>query len=93
MGLHEQRTGISCLSIPHGDKLWEHKHPEVAEALWKLAEAHAQQDPGFRTTLSYTRLTAALALKELRAQGFPQEVPPSPSTMADVLNRNFLFHK
>ena len=71
-----------------GDKLWEEKHPEVAQALWALAELHSQQDPTFRTLLSYTRLTAAEALKQLRAQGFQEDQLPSPSTMADVLNRN-----
>jgi hypothetical protein len=30
-----------------------------------LAELHSQQDPTFRTLLSYTRLTAAEALKQL----------------------------
>jgi hypothetical protein len=68
--------------------LWEEKHPDVAQALWKLAEAHAQQDPTFRTTLSFTRLTAAEALNQLRTQGFSENVLPAPSTMADVLNRN-----
>jgi hypothetical protein len=91
LGLHERRTGIVCLNVHSaicGDKLWEEKHPQPAQALWELAEAHAQQDPSFRTTLSFTRLTAAEALKQLRAQGFADEVLPSPSCMAEVLNRN-----
>jgi hypothetical protein len=71
-----------------GDKLWEEKHPDAAGALWILAQSHSQQDPSFRTTLSFTRLTAAEALKQLRAQGFAEEVLPSASTMAEVLNRN-----
>ena len=58
------------------------------DVLWKLAQDHSQQDPTFRTTLSYTRLTAAEALRQLRNQDFPEEVLPCPSTMADVLNRN-----
>jgi hypothetical protein len=33
-------------------------------------------------------LTAAEALKQLRAQGFQEDQLPSPSTMAEVLNRN-----
>jgi hypothetical protein len=37
---------------------------------------------------SYTRLTAAEALRQLRAQGFSEEILPCPSTMAEVLNRN-----
>lgn len=91
LGLHERRTGMVCLSVQPavgGNKRWEEKHPEVAKALWTLAEAHCQQDPTFRTELSFTRLSAKEALKQLRAQGFAEEVLPSPSTMADVLNRN-----
>lgn len=91
VGLHEKHTGLICLGAHEafcGNKLWEERHPEVAEALWALAESHAQPDPRFRTPLSYTRLTAAEALKQLRDQGFAEELLPSPSTMADVLNRN-----
>lgn len=90
VGLHEQRTGLICRGAHEafcGNKRWEDRHPEVAEALWVLAESHAQQDPSFRTALAYTRLTAAEALKQLRDRGFADAVLPSPSTMADVLNR------
>lgn len=91
LGLHERRRGIICLSAHEacgGNFLWEERHPDVANALWELAQAHSQQDPSFRTTLSYTRLTSAEALRQLRSRGFEEEVLPSPSTMADVLNRN-----
>ena len=91
LGLNEQRTGIVCLGAPSafsGSRTWEEQHPEVAEALWALAESHSQQDPTFRTVLSFTRLTAAEAWVQLRAQGFPEECLPSLSTMAEVLNRN-----
>lgn len=91
LGLHEKRTGITCLGAHEaccGRKLWEEKHPEVAVVLWKLAELDSQQDPTFNSTLLYTRLTAVEALKQLRNMGFPEKVLPSPSTMADVLNRN-----
>ena len=91
LGLHEQRTGMVCLSAQSalsGRMLWEEKYPDAAAVLWEVAEAHTQQDPSFRGSLSYTRLTAAEALRQLRAQGFAEEVLPSPSTMAEVLNRN-----
>ena len=91
LGLHEARTGVICLSAQSaiaGDKLWEEKHPQVAKVLWTLAQSHSQQDPTFRTPLSFTRLTAAEALAQLRAQGFAEEVLPCASTMAQVLNRN-----
>lgn len=91
LGLNEQRTGLICYGAQAaygGNLLWETRHPKVAAALWQLAELYSQQDPTFRTTQTYTRLTAAEALKQLRAQGFAEEVLPAPSTMAEILNRN-----
>jgi hypothetical protein len=90
VGLGERRTGILCLGAQaafSGRKRWEDTHPEAAAALSRLAEAHAQQDPTFRTTLAYTRLTAKAALAALGAQGYSAGQVPSPSTMAEVLNR------
>ena len=90
VGLAERRTGIMCLgaqSAFSGRKPWEDTQPEAAAALWRLAEAHAQQDPTFRTTLAYTRLTAKAALEALRAHEYSEAQLPSPSTMAAVLNR------
>ena len=90
LGLAERRTGILCLgaqSACSGRKRWEDEHPQVAEALRQLAEAHAQQDPTFRTPLAYTRLTANGALEALSAHGHGNDQLPSPSTMAEVLNR------
>jgi Rhodopirellula transposase DDE domain len=90
VGLAERRTGFTCLGAQaafSGRKRWEDEHPEAAEDLRQLAEAHAQQDPTFRTTLAYTRLTAQAALEALRVQGHREEQLPSPSTMAEVLNR------
>ena len=90
-GLHEIRTGIVCLNgnaTFSGKKRWEDKHPEAAQALWDLAQAHSQQDPTFRTTIAFTRLTAKEAISQLIAMGFDHEILPSPSSMADILNRN-----
>jgi hypothetical protein len=90
LGLAERRTGILCLgaqSASSGRKRWEDEHPQVAVALCHLAEAHAQQDPTFRTAWAYTRLTAQAAREALRAQGYDAAHLPAPSTMARVLNR------
>ena len=90
LGLAESRSGIICLGAQatfSGRKRWEEQHPQVAQALRQLADAHAQQDPTFRTSLTYTRLTAQAALQALREQGYSEEQLPSPSTMAEVLNR------
>jgi hypothetical protein len=90
LGLAERRTGIICLGSQaaySGRKRWEEQHPQAAQALRQLADAHAQQDPTFRTSLTYTRLTAQAALKTLAEQGYSEDQLPSPSTMAEVLNR------
>ena len=90
VGLAEHRTGIVCVDAHaawSGRKRWEEKYPEAAAALRTMAEAHAQQDPTFRTTVAYTRLTAKAAAAALRAQGISEAQRPSPSTMAEVLNR------
>lgn len=90
VGLAEHRTGLTCLGAYaafSGRKRWEEQYPEAAAALRQLAEAHAQQDPTFRTTLASTRLTAAATREALRAQGIPEGQLPSPRTMAVVLHR------
>lgn len=90
LGLVEKRTGITCVgsqSMTGGAKMWEKKHPEIASFLRQLAESHAQQDPTFASTIAYTRLTAAEAIKRLKEQGFAEEYLPAPSTMALILNR------
>src|SRR5438093_12919361 len=72
LGLAERRTGLICLgaqSACSGRKRWEDQSPQAAAALRQLADAHAQQDPTFRTSFTSTRLTAQAAVKALRAQG------------------------
>ena len=89
-GLGEKRTGILCVSAKAnftGNKRWEEKYPEVAAELCRLAEEHGQQDPSFRSTVAFTRLTAAEALRQLRQLGFCEEQLPAPGTMARILNR------
>jgi hypothetical protein len=90
VGLAEKRTGIMCLSLHaafSGRQRWEEQYPEAAAALIELASAHSQQDPTFRTTVSYTRLTAQSAIEGLRQKGIEEAMLPAPSTMAVILNR------
>jgi hypothetical protein len=90
LGLAEHCSGLTCVgaqSFYGGAKRWEERQPEAAAALQQMAEAQTQQDPTFRTTIGYTRLTAAEALSQLNQQGFSDEHLPSASTMAEVLNR------
>ena len=90
VGLAEKRTGIECLSLHaafSGRPCWEECYPEAAQALIDLASTHSQQDPTFRTPVSYTRLTAHRAIEGLRQQGIEEAVLPASSTMAVILNR------
>jgi hypothetical protein len=90
VGLAEARTGLRCIGAQaawSGRKRWEEKYPAAAATLRELAEAHAQQDPTFRTPLAYTRLTAKAAGEALRARGLAAAQVPAASTMAVVLNR------
>lgn len=90
LGLAEKRTGITCIGAQAafgGNKSWEERYPSAAASLRVIAEAHAQQDPSFLTTIAYTRLTAVEAIKQLQQQGYPDEQVPAPSTMALILNR------
>jgi len=89
-GLGEKHTGIICIgaqSVRSGRIRWEKKEPEACAELRRIAEAHSQQDPTFRSTVAYTRLTAEAALKFLREKGFADEQLPSGSSMAAILNR------
>lgn len=90
LGLSEKRSGMICVgaqSMCSGAKKWEEKQPLAAQALKEIAEAHSQQDPSFKTSIAYTRLTAEEAISQLRGQGFSEEQIPAPSTMAVILNR------
>jgi len=90
LGLAEKRSGITCIGDQAafgGNKSWEERYPEAAATLREIAEAHAQQEPSFLTTIAYTRLTAAAAIEQLRSSGYPDAQVPAASTMALILNR------
>ena len=90
LGLAERRTGCRGLGAHaacSGRTRWEEPPPQAAQALRQLADAHAHQDPTFRTSVTSTRLTAQAALQALAAQGESAAPLPSPSTRAEVLHR------
>ena len=94
LGLNELRTNIVCYSARpafSGNKLWEEKHPEAADALWAIAQSYAQQDPAVRgRRAKYQRITAIEAIEALRDRGFAANTLPSITTMTAVLNRKGL---
>ncbi len=52
--------------------------------LWELAEPMPSKTPTFLTTVAFTRLTAAEALKQLRARGVAEAQLPSPSSCREA---------
>ena len=90
LGLREKQSGIFCTSLQKlrcGNKRWEERYPSVAGELKQLAEKYSQQDPTFRTTETYTRLTIDEALLQLKQRGYSRPELPSRSCMGNVLNR------
>lgn len=90
LGLEEKRSGIICSgaqSAKGGAKKWEEKQVLAGLALKEIAEAHAQQDPSFKTSIAYTRLLLAEARLQLKALGYSESEIPGASTMAVILNR------
>ncbi|MEO1297004.1 MAG: transposase [Cyanobacteria bacterium J06636_16] len=90
LGLAEKHHQIICVGSQSGfagNKRWEERYPDAAAALVTLAEAHSQQDPSFKTSIAYTRLTAREVRQQLQAQGFAEEQLPARSTVAVILNR------
>ena len=89
-GLGEKRTGIiriGAKSARSGRIVWEKKYPDAADALRQMADEHSQQDPAFRSTAAYTRLTAKAAVTALKERRFADEQIPSCSNMAKILSR------
>ena len=90
LGLNELRSGIRChdsLKGKNGRTLWEKRFPVAATCLEEIAAEHSQQDPTFNSTVSYTRLTAASAVKELIARNISPEQIPSNRAMNEILKR------
>ncbi len=90
LGLAEKRSGLICVGAQSGfcgGKRWEEKYPDTANLLKQIAESHSQQDPTFRSSIAFTRLTAAEAIKQLRSQGVSEDQLPARSTMSEILNR------
>jgi hypothetical protein len=60
----------------------------LVEAIHRIAEPLSQQDPQFKSPLSYTRLTAAGLRQALIAQeGYAPERVPAVRTLSSILNR------
>jgi len=89
-GLNELRTGIRCEDnfSARGRHKSEEMNPKLVEQIEALIDSRSQADPQLKTSLAYTRVTAAKVHEHLVAQatGTDQHVPAK-RTMATILNR------
>jgi hypothetical protein len=86
LGQKERRSGILCLEAFHarGNRKIEETEPQLETGARVLADAQAQADPQLRSTLVYTRLSAAgLRRALIQEKGWP----PAESTLSGLLNR------
>lgn len=70
-GLHELRSGISCVDnfSARGRRKTEEKYPEIACRREALVDPESQADPKFQTPLAFTRMTAQAVRDQLAADG------------------------
>jgi hypothetical protein len=90
LGLHELRTGITCVdnTSARGNRKTEEKWPQLAEDMRSLAEPHSQVDPKFQSPFWYTRMTAKAMRQALIDQKSWQDGQlPCANTIGNILNR------
>jgi len=90
LGLHELRTGITCVdnTSARGNRKTEEKWPQLAEDMRSLAEPHSQVDPKFQSPFCYTRMTAKAMRQALIGQKSWQHGQlPCENTIGNILNR------
>src|SRR5215467_5472124 len=90
LGLHELRTGITCVdhTAARGNRTTEEKQPQLAEDMQSLADPHSQVDPKFQSPFRYTRMTAKAMRQALIDQKSWQDGQlPCENTIGNILNR------
>jgi len=90
LGLHELRTGITCVdnTAARGNRTTEEKWPQLAEDMRSLAEPHSQVDPKFQSPFWYTRMTAKAMRQALIDKKSWEDRPlPCENTIGNILNR------
>ncbi len=90
LGLHELRTGITCLDnfSARGNRKTEEKQPQLEEDLRCLAEPESQTDPKFQSPFLYTRMTAkAMRQALVDKKGCKHSELPCEKTIGNILNR------
>ena len=90
LGLKELESGYTCYTEIHkrGDKRTEERLPNIEQDIKDIVEPRSHVDPKFKTSLSYTRITAKAVRKALIAdKGYTDEKLPTERTINNILNR------
>src|SRR2546426_2067539 len=90
LGLHELRTGITCVDniAARGNRTTEENWPQLAEDMRSLAEPHRQVDPKFQSPFWYTRMTAkAMRQALIDKKNWEDSQLPCENTIGNILNR------
>ena len=90
LGLHELRTGLTCVAntSARGNRPTEEKWPQLAEDMRSLADPQSQVDPKFQSPFRYTRMTAKAMRQALIDQKSWQDGQlPCENTIGNSLNR------
>jgi transposase len=90
LGLHELRTGITCLDdfAGRGNHKTEEKLPQLEADMRSLADPESQTDPKFQSPFQYTRMTAKSMRQALiDKKGWQHHELPCENTIGNILNR------
>jgi len=90
LGLNELRTGIECIGNyqASGRKKTEERLPSLEADIRSIADRESHADPRLKTTLAYTRLSAAAVRSALISQkAYGEQELPSVRTVSTILNR------
>lgn len=90
LGLHELRTGITCLDdfAGRGNHKTEEKLPQLEADMRSLADPESQTDPKFQSPFQYTRMTAKSMRQALiDKKGWQDQELPCENTIGNILNR------
>ena len=90
LGLHEMRTGITCVENygARGRKKTEHQLPTLESDIRDLIDGDSQADPKFQSSFYYCRVSARAVREALiEEKGYDEQTLPSRQTIGVILNR------
>lgn len=90
LGLHERRTGVTCLDHyqGRGRRPTTARLPNLVADIHDLVDPHTQADPQLKNTFAYTKVTAQAVLDALQTvKGYAASDLPCRQTMGTLLNR------